>query len=373
MAVEEAAGTVARRPIAQRWIDVDVHPSIADTYGALLAYMPRAWQEMLGFLAPLRIRLVAPVRWPHPAGRNVNHRDAVPPQGGPAASDPKFLAEHLLDGWGADYALLSSIEAAFHGSGASDPENSAAFVSAFNDYMIDRWLEDRRCLYALAVSALNPRAAAAEVRRHGQNPQVAAVYLPQWSLPLGNEHFHPIYEAAIEHGLPIYTHPTATEALFQGAAPNVYVPVDYGERLSSVWQVPEANLTSLIFRGTFERYPDLKVLFVESGFSWAMSHMWHMDKTWREVRKQSPWIRRFPSEYVHDHVRFATQPIPEPRDHEDLEWMVERHFADTLCFSTDYPHWDGDRPGTILTGLKPETLRKIYYENARATLRLPSA
>jgi hypothetical protein len=39
-----------------------------------------------------------------------------------------------------------------------------------------------------------------------------------------------------------------------------------------------------------------------------------MDKHWERMRKETPQVKRPPSEYVREHVWFTTQPIEEPDD-----------------------------------------------------------
>ena len=42
-----------------------------------------------------------------------------------------------------------------------------------------------------------------------------------------------------------------------------------------------------------------------------------------------------------------------------------------LLFSSDYPHWDFDSPTRgFSSGLAPELVRAIQYENAKAWYRL---
>ena len=48
-------------------------------------------------------------------------------------------------------------------------------------------------------------------------------------------------------------------------------------------QAAEANLNSLIFNGTFEKFPRLKVLFVEYGFVWPIATMLH--RRWLRGRR----------------------------------------------------------------------------------------
>jgi predicted TIM-barrel fold metal-dependent hydrolase len=197
-----------------------------------------------------------------------------------------------------------------------------------------------------------------------------AVSVPLNSYPFGDERYRPIWEAALEHGLPIVAHPGAGEGVYIGnTAEYTYMPVDYAEKLSDTWAIAAANLTSVVFRGVFDRYTELRLIFAEWGFSWAVSHMWRMDKAWRATRAQNPWVRRWPREYVHDNVRFTTQPIPEPPDRSELDRMVETYFADNLLFASDYPHWDGDNPKTILRSLPEKTRRKVFADNAMETFR----
>ena len=122
--------------------------------------------------------------------------------------------------------------------------------------------------------------------------------------------------------------------------------------------------------GAFDRYPELKVLFIEWGFTWAVPLIWKMDKAWRSARMDVPWVRKWPREYVREHVRFSTQPIDEPEDPSHLNWMIENYFTDTLMFATDYPHWDLDLPDMVMKSLPEETREKVFYKNAEAVLRL---
>ena len=72
------------------------------------------------------------------------------------------------------------------------------------------------------------------------------------------------------------------------------------------------------------------------------------------------------------HVRFSTQPMPEPDDPADVATLIEMMGSDEmLMFATDYPHWDFDAPERALPGgLEPALRRKIMWDNAAAFYRL---
>jgi predicted TIM-barrel fold metal-dependent hydrolase len=97
-----------------------------------------------------------------------------------------------------------------------------------------------------------------------------------------------------------------------------------------------------------------------------------MDKNWKGLRSQAPWLERPPSEYVFEQVRFTTQPIEEPPRPEYLRWMFEMVRAEeTLMFATDFPHWDGDSPEHSLPSLDEETRARILAGNASDLYDLP--
>jgi predicted TIM-barrel fold metal-dependent hydrolase len=101
---------------------------------------------------------------------------------------------------------------------------------------------------------------------------------------------------------------------------------------------------SLIFDGVFDRFPTLRIVFVEHAFTWILPLMWRMDAIY-EARKSWLDIKRKPSEYVKDHIKFTTQPLDYPEDRTELlrafDWM---ECDKILLFSSDYPHWTFDDP-----------------------------
>jgi predicted TIM-barrel fold metal-dependent hydrolase len=135
-----------------------------------------------------------------------------------------------------------------------------------------------------------------------------------------------------------------------------------------------SHLISIIAEGVFVKFPKLKFILTEGGVSWFSHVMWRMDKNFKALRSTVPWMKRLPSEYMLDHVRLTTQPMEETENADMLLNMLEMiHAEKTLCFATDYPHWDFDAPDVVLPRKVPDELRRrIMYENAAELYGFPS-
>lgn len=100
----------------------------------------------------------------------------------------------------------------------------------------------------------------------------------------------------------------------------------------------QANVISLLCQGVFERFPNLRVVITEGGFAWLPDVMWRLDKNVKGLRDEVPWVKRLPSAYVVDHLRFTTQPLPEPKRRTHLHTLCEIVSADkTLMFQLRLP------------------------------------
>jgi predicted TIM-barrel fold metal-dependent hydrolase len=102
--------------------------------------------------------------------------------------------------------------------------------------------------------------------------------------------------------------------------------------------------------------------------------VWRLDADWRSLRHQTPWVKRAPSEYIWEHIRFTSQPLEEPEHPSQLLEVFKWNRAErTLMFASDYAHWDFDSPIDAFPRM-PEGLRqRIFYETARELYGLPSA
>ncbi len=86
-----------------------------------------------------------------------------------------------------------------------------------------------------------------------------------------------------------------------------------------------------------------------------------------------PWCRRRPSDYVWDHVRFATQPLESPDDSDQLVAAIEfLRPWETLMYASDFPHWDFDEPEQTLRQLPADWRDSVRWRNSQEFFRLPA-
>jgi len=365
-------------------IDCDVHHNRLND-SELLEYLPTEWREYALLAGEHSSPLAARGAWlsymGHPDG-TIKRLDAFPDGGGEPGSDYELMRDQLLDPHEIDIAHLNFddwVEPSLLNTGFS-----TALCRALNDWSIERWLEeydDDRLCSAMIVPLRDPAEGAAEIRRVGEHPRVISAFITFNSLgqPLGHQIYEPVWKAAAELGLPIYLHVSAGEGFGTTGAASMAggaIGLFRFEGFEHIFQPTALHVTSLIAAGVFERYPSLKVLIAEAGLFWLPAFAMNLDHQYDALRRESRWVRRFPSEYLRDHIRFATQPCEAtPADREEMVEYLQciEGIEEMLCFATDYPHWDNDTPGYLRSVLPKSWHDKVFRENAAATFRLPQA
>jgi uncharacterized protein len=184
--------------------------------------------------------------------------------------------------------------------------------------------------------------------------------------PWGNEMFNPIWEAAVRNNLRVSFHVGTAVGLMGQPWGNGW-PATYVELRSGFIHHFQTCIISMVCGGVFERFPGLKVVLLEGGFSWVPGLMWRLDQSWRAARREIPWLKRRPSDYIREHFRFGTQPMEEPDHPQHLLQIIDMMDSDEmLMFATDFPHWDYDAPQPAMPKVIPAGLtRKIMWANAR--------
>ncbi|MFZ2098952.1 MAG: amidohydrolase family protein [Oricola sp.] len=285
------------------------------------------------------------------------------PANSPLTRNPDFEGMDVsaaLDRFGTGVAIASML----HGVVAlHNPDMRAALLSAVNDHVATVWLDkEPRLRGSILVSGEDMAASIAEIERlAGDKRFVQVLMLAMQEIHHGNRMYWPIYEACEKHGLTLAIHAGGLYRL----PPNVSGWPSYQfEDYVMQSMVFENILTGLLGEGVFQKFPDLKVVFLESGFAWLPTTIWRNDKTWRGVRQEVPWLDRHPSEIMKGRVFLSLQPVDPPGTDELRRIVKHIGGTDMLLYSTDYPHrqFKGDEP--LPEGFDDDALPGILAGNA---------
>lgn len=337
-------------------IDCDVHaaaPPIADLAVHLEEYW-RAYVAECGFQAAAGLAVFYP---PH-----------APTTGAPGGGvGLQELGAHLRR-TGASHAIVNCV---YGLEGLRNLDFASALASALNSWLAAEWLDrDERLRASIIVKAEDPERAVAEIERRAADRRFVQVLLPVRSeRPYGNRSYLPVLQAAAAHSLPVAIH-------FGGATGNPPTPVGwptyYIEEYVGMAHAFQAQLTSLLAEGVFQRLPDLRIVFAESGFTWLPSTMWRLQKEWKGLVREIPWVRDEPSETIRRQVRLTVQPIDGPPERARLLHVLEQIGSQKmLMYSSDHPHLHSQSFEEATAGLLAEAQRRLILRgNAEELYRL---
>ncbi len=337
-------------------IDCDIHPAVPGL-AALLPYLPDHWRETVIQRGMQDLETIS-----YPLNAPITARPDWRPKAGKAGSDLDRLRGEALRPYGTSIAIcncLYGVQALF------SQDMAAAFARAVNEWMAREWLDhEKRLRASIVIPVQNVEMAVEEIEYWAADRRfVQVLMLASGDALLGKRQHWPIYAAAERHGLPIGIHAGS-------AYHNPNTSVGWASTVTEDYvgqaQAFQSQLTSLICEGVFSKFPALKIVLLESGFTWLPAHLWRLTKYWRGLRPEIPWVDRSPTEIVGSNVRFTLQPVDAPP--EQLNRLLDHMGSDRLLlFSTDYPHWQFDGTAALPEGLSPELTQRILVENPRET------
>lgn len=351
--------------LGQRVIDCDIHNAVPSVE-ALFPYLSEHWREYIrtsAFKGP--VDTAYPQRAPTTVAPGVTVPDGKPP-----GSSLEVIQQDVLDPWDVEIGILNC---AYAVDSLHNPDTAAAMSSAVNDWLIAEWLDrEPRLRASMILPTRQPDMAAREIDRVGDHPGFVQVLLPVRSeAPYGNRRYLPIFEAAARHDLVV-------SLQFGGSPGNPPTgsgwPSYYIEEYAGMAQIFQTQVLNMVVEGVFDRFDNLRVALIESGWTWLPSLMWRIDKDWKGLRREVPWNTQVPSAYIRERIRLSLQPMDAPPDPAHmLQVIAQLGSDDLLMFSTDYPHFHfpyTEPQQAIPSGLPEPVRRKILSENARAFYKL---
>jgi len=339
-----------------RAIDCDVHPGVPDIK-ALLPYLDDHWRDQVEDRGIPSLESIS-----YPPNAPITARPDWRGPKGVAAASVADVGRHVFERWGAGVAILNclyGVQLVFN------EDMAAAFARALNDWIAAEWLDrDPRLAASIVVPLQNIEHAVDEVeRRAGDRRFVQILVLAMGETPLGRRSYWPLYAAAVRHGLPIGIH---AGSAYRHPVTSLGWPSYFSEDYAAQSQAFQSQIASLITEGAFAKFPDLKVVLIESGVTWLPGFLWRFSKFWRGLRSEVPWVDRSPAEIVRDHVRLTIQPFDAPPD--AVERAIDHlRSDDMLLYASDFPHWQFDGDDTLPPGIPQNLRRKILVENPIAT------
>jgi predicted TIM-barrel fold metal-dependent hydrolase len=269
------------------------------------------------------------------------------------AADPHALNARVCGEFGVDVPIINAFPVL---NSVPEDDRAVHLMGAYNDLMVDRFLDEYDHFRGLAtVATQDPAAAAEELDRVGDEDRIVGVYVLNSGAqpPLGDPTYDQLYRAADDHDLTVAYHasagaPFAKDFPIQDNGFNRFLEPHI---LSHPW-AHMLTLTSLLVNGVPAKFPDLNFAFLEAGYAWVPYMMFRFNKEYTMRRSEAPLLDKSPEQHVRDAFYFASQPVGEPENPDHLSMVIEMIGVENLMLATDFPHWDFDNPEALDTHLK---------------------
>ena len=214
-------------------------------------------------------------------------------RGGRIHSTPPKLWQDYLDAVGIEKAVLYPTLGLSHGL-IQEADWACALARAYNTWLHDRFMKADRRLQGVALLPIqDPQEAVKELRRCVRELGMVAGLLPAVTYnrrPYGSPVFHPIFREAEELGCALAIHGSPQSGL------GLEVFDRHIEAHVLSHPLPIAmHCISIVLGGVIEKFPKLRVVFLEAGSSWVPFLMERMDFEWsgsNRVSSGAPQRRR---------------------------------------------------------------------------------
>jgi predicted TIM-barrel fold metal-dependent hydrolase len=243
-----------------------------------------------------------------------------------------------------------------------EQDYAVAYARAYNDFIADVCRQSSRIKAAGLVPFQDVDAAVKEVNRAITELGLAGIAVASQGMKehLGSKTFWPIYEEIQRLDVPFCVHNRREGPPGENRFDSFICMHTIGRPAETIMQ-----FVGLTYGGIPERFPKLRVAFLECGTGWVPYWLERMDEEWEKRGKvETPFCKQKPSEYIsHGNWFFATEP-----EEEMLPYVIERIGEDKIIFGSDYPHWDSMFPNVVSTirgrkDISETTKEKILEKN----------
>ena len=256
-----------------------------------------------------------------------------------------------MDEEGIDVAILFGTQIALTVNGLMNKELAAVLCHAVNEWLVEYCSADPKRLLAVGlIPCQDPPAAVKELEYLKKAGAITAM-LPTNVYGLnnmGDRMFDPIYDCAQAIEMPLSVHPqTGHDGVLgvsgvMGAGSERFRKYAYVHMTAFPFELMIAMM-HMIGEGVFDRYPKLRVGFMEGGAGWLPFWAERFDEHIEKLAPQMPDLKRRPSDIIRGEQVTLTC--------ESEETGLDRVFAangeNTVMYASDYCHWDCHFPYSV--------------------------
>ena len=277
-----------------------------------------------------------------------------------SAPDARVAA---LDKMGIDVQVL--FPSTSYAAMSSDPGLEAALFRAYNRYV---GTQCRSVAGRLRWAGLLPlrapdeaREAMAEMAALGAS--AAVVFGTAGEQMLSDQAFDPVWEAFAQTDLPLCIHMGMSYTPFERLCHSIQDANMIGKALPA-----QLAFVAIVGHGMLERYPDLRVAFLEFGGEWifyAIGRMRHYVEVNRQ-RMANPEL--LPDSTIEDIIASGRLFLASESSDSMLSQEIALLGEDQILYSSDFPHGEGrDEAAIEIIGrgdITEDQKRKILHHNA---------
>lgn len=270
-------------------------------------------------------------------------------KGRPGMTDPVERLEDM-DLEGIDVAVIFGTQIALTVNGLMDKGLAGALCHAVNEWMLEYCSADPRRLRAVGlIPCQDPPEAVRELRYlAGHGATTAMLPTNVYGRNMGDPMFDPIYAAAQDLGMPLSVHPqTGHDGVpgvsgVMGAGSRRFYKYVYVHMTAFPFELMIAMM-HMLGEGVFDRFPRLKVAYMEGGAGWLPFWMERLDEHVEKLAPQMPELGRRPSEIIRsDRIALSCE-----SEETGLDRVLDASGPATVLYASDYCHWDCHFPYSV--------------------------
>lgn len=221
----------------------------------------------------------------------------------------------------------------------TDFELADAYTRAYNRWVVDFCSDSNGRLVPIAHICLTTGEAAAKELERAVTAGAKGAFVSPYTLSdkaHAHKDYDPFWAAAQDLGVPVGIHPVAEP-------PNRRVYQRFREmyKWGEWWvdmlggQGPQQAFLGLFQYGLFDRFPQVKVVMLESGAGWIGHMLDRMDAAYKTALGNSVPLKEVPSYYFQRQCWISADP-----DERALPYLIEYIGADKFFWASDFPHDD---------------------------------